>query len=148
MLSPSSGLKVKRSRVSASSLDASFSKAAIDLAIKREALDQPSHSPPLLSLLYPLRQGASLLASELLKLGQMMPSRTFSSRPRRRSSHKEVGTKTPSPQAVYEPLSATYTTTHSSSEAHFDLRSCACGTGAGFFRIMGCLMCVIIKLNC
>lgn len=77
----SSGLKVKRSRVSAPSLDASFSKAAIDLAIKRESLellsDQPAHSPHLLSLLYPLRQGASLLASELLKLGQMMPSRTF-----------------------------------------------------------------------
>lgn len=58
-----------------------FSKAAIDLAIKRKALellsDQPAHSPHLLSLLYPLRQGALLLASELLKLGQTMPSRIF-----------------------------------------------------------------------
>lgn len=74
-------LKVKLSRVTAPLLDASFSKAAIDLAIKRKALellsDQPAHSPHLLSLLYPLRQGASLLASELLKLGQTMPSRIF-----------------------------------------------------------------------
>lgn len=42
-------LKVKRSRVSASSLDASFSKAAIDLAIKREALELLSDQPSSLS---------------------------------------------------------------------------------------------------
>lgn len=72
------------------------SKAAIDLPVKRKALellsDQPTHSPPLrslslsLSFCYPRWQGASLHASELLKLGQTTPLGISWSRPRRRSS--------------------------------------------------------------
>lgn len=69
-------------------------KAAIDLPVKSKALellsDQPSHSPPpfslSLSFCYPLWQGASHRASELLKLGQTTPLGISWSRPRRRSS--------------------------------------------------------------
>lgn len=57
-------------------------------------ISHPTHpQPPLslspsLSFCYPLWQGASLHASELLKLGQMTPLGISWSRPRRRSSHR------------------------------------------------------------